>query len=49
MGSIHAALVLASEEAAATSSTVPPFVFGLFTFGALAVALVAILMLNVDR
>jgi hypothetical protein len=49
MGSIHAALVLASEEAAATSSTVSPVIFGLFAFGALAVALVVILMINVDR
>jgi hypothetical protein len=49
MGSIHAVLVLANEEAAATSSTVSPIIFGLFTFGALALALVAIMMINVDR
>ncbi|CAB4882513.1 unannotated protein [freshwater metagenome] len=49
MGLFHAATVLASEEAAGQMSGVPSYVFGLFAFGALAVALIVTLMINVDR
>jgi hypothetical protein len=49
MSLIHAAAVLASEEAAAVSHGVPAYAVGLFAFGVLVVALIAIMMINVNR
>jgi hypothetical protein len=46
---IHAAAVLASEEAATASHGVPPYVVGLFAFGVLVVGLVVTMMINVNR
>lgn len=47
MGIISTALVLASEEAAAESAGVSPFVFGAFTFVALGALLVVTMMIKV--
>ena len=49
MSLIHAAVVLASEEAANASHGVPAYVVGLFAFGVLVVGLIAIMMINVNR
>ena len=49
MSLIHAAAVLASEEAANASHGVPAYVVGLFAFGVLVVGLIATMMMNVNR
>ncbi len=49
MSLIHAAAVLASEEAANASHGVPAYVVGLFGFGVLVVGLIATMMINVNR
>jgi hypothetical protein len=49
MSLIHAAAVLASEEAANASPGVPAFVVGIFAFGLLVVCLIVTMMINVDR
>ncbi|NQW73213.1 MAG: hypothetical protein HQ453_10815 [Actinobacteria bacterium] len=49
MSLIHAAAVLASEEAATASHGVPAYVVGLFAFGVLVVGLIATMMINVNR
>jgi hypothetical protein len=49
MSLIHAAAVLASDEAATVSHGVPAYAVGLFGFGVLVVALIATMMINVNR
>ena len=55
MSLIHAAAVLAneavlaSEEAATASHGVPAYAVGLFALGLLVVALIATMMINVNR
>jgi hypothetical protein len=47
MGLINSAVVWANEETGAAHSSTPPWAFGLFAFGALAVALIVTMMLKV--
>ena len=49
MSLIHAAAVLASEEAANASQGAPAYVVGLFAFGVLVVCLIVTMMINVNR
>ena len=49
MSLIHAAAVLASEEAANASQGVPAYAVGLFAFGVLVVCLIVTMMINVNR
>ena len=49
MSLIHAAAVLASEEASNASPGVPAYAIGLFAFGVLVVALIVTMMINVNR
>lgn len=48
MSTLSTAVVIANETAAAEGGT-PAWVFGLFAFGVLVVALVVTTMINVDR
>lgn len=47
MDIVSTALILASEEAAAETSQVSPYVFGVFTFIALGALLVVTMMIKV--
>jgi hypothetical protein len=47
MSILHTAIVLASEETAAETSQVSPYVFGAFAFVGLAVLLIAVMMIKV--